>query len=114
MKRPLLLTFATVRPIGNDREESLYCMGCLENEGKWLVGVQPNDYVSCAYCFLYASPWGKKHSREIEDLVLDTEQEMKMCISDGGKVGPENADRILASIVLVTMMVKSKALGAGR
>lgn len=108
MRKPLLLGSVSVRPItGSDL--SRFCMACLKSEARWLVGRGgPHDYVSCASCFLYRSPWGKANSNGIAELVFSTERELGMCISSDGVVLDEHADRIVSAVVLTTTFARSK------
>lgn len=110
MRSALLLKGMAVCPMAMV-DQSPFCMVCVKNEARWVVGLTPNDYVSCAECFLYESPWGKSHALEIMQLVEATEFEMGVAISSAGRLRPEHADRILASIVLTSRVATARGLG---
>ena len=101
MKRPVLLDAKHVRPIGIGGEKRI-CVKCLGDSARWRVGKDPNDHFLCAYCFLYATPWGEENATGIAELVAATEEAMERKISSDGVVFSDEADRILQAIVLVS------------
>jgi hypothetical protein len=108
MKRPVLLDSEWVRPsITDDKPQP--CASCLKIAARWGVGKPPNNYFSCAYCFLYRTPWGKDNALKIRDLVIEVEGEMGRSISDDGIVQEGEADRILSSIVAISGIAKARA-----
>jgi len=107
MRSPILIQGMAIRPIvvGSGTP---FCMVCMKREAKWAIGIDPNDYVSCAECFLYDSPWGKEHAFEIAELVDEVGREMGIPISANGKVIDDHGDRILAAIVLTSNVAMAR------
>jgi len=99
--RPVLFDSEHIRPIGIGNEKKI-CVKCLGESARWRVGKDPNDHFLCAYCFLYATPWGKQNAEGIAGLVASTEKAMGKTISSEGVVFPDESDRILMAIVQVS------------
>jgi len=99
MKSPIILDSQWVHPIASGEAS---CDQCSIRAGRWCIGKQPNDYTSCAYCFLYKTPWGEANADHIGELVSETERALGRAISANGKVLPEESDRILQAIVIVS------------
>lgn len=107
MDRPIIVGAHYVRPMAADGP-TVHCMGCMLREGRWRVGAEPNDYVSCAFCFLISSPWGKDQAERIRQLVGAVEEDLGYPISADGVVLPEHSDRVLSSIVIVSRLAAAK------
>lgn len=102
MKKPVLLDARYVKPIKPGTNERYTCAMCSVVQARWVVGAFPNQVRTCAYCFLYGSDWGEQNSDEIEEFVLEVEEKMGRAISDQGVAYPEESDRILQAIVMVS------------
>ena len=108
MKKTILLDSEWVKPSITD-DHLQPCEKCLKREARWGVGRPPNSYFSCAYCFLYRTPWGEQNAQRIRDFVGQVEEEMGRSISDDGVVRRDEADRILSSIVAISGIAKARA-----
>ena len=108
MKRPIILDTEWVRPFDAGMSPAI-CFTCSDHSARWAVGKPPNGYFSCARCFLYTSPWGKQHGEHIREFVGNVEEALGRSISIEGVVVPDEADRILSSIVAVSGVAKARA-----
>lgn len=108
MKSPVILDSEWVKPSITDGSLQS-CAKCLKDSARWGIGRPPNNYWSCAYCFLYRTPWGEQNSEKIHDLVVEVEAAMGRKISDEGIVHEDEADRILSSIVAVSGIARARA-----
>lgn len=107
LKKPLVIETEWVKPF-DDISSAVFCMNCSTEKARWSVGKDPNIYFSCARCFLYSSIWGAAHSDQIKELVFEVENSIKRKISDDGIVWPNEADRILSSIVAISTIIRSR------
>jgi len=74
-----------------------------------MIGKAPNNYLTCARCFLYTSPWGLAHKEHIAEFVAEVQETLGRKIEDDGYVRHEDADRILSSIVAVSGIARVRA-----
>lgn len=107
MNRPLLIDTAWVRPF-DAGSKPMICHNCLMENARWVVGMPPNNYFTCAFCFICNSPWANENKDSIFKLVTDVENAMGRKISKDGLILPEEADRILSSIVAISGIAKSR------
>lgn len=106
----LLIKYGVVRPIGPKDSEKV-CVSCLKPQARWLY--VPNDNEPwCAHCFLYKTDWARGNADGRDKLIKDIEIEMGAKLTDAmGVLKASEADRVLASVVMVSAYVHGKATG---
>lgn len=108
MKKPIIIDSEWVRPL--DAGSSLkICIKCTMASARWMIGKPPNNYLTCARCFLYTSPWGIQHKERIDAFVAEVQEVLGRKIEDEGVVRHDEADRILSSIVAVSGIARVRA-----
>lgn len=107
MNRPIIIDTEWIRPF-DAGATSMPCMTC-STSSRWIVGKPPNNYFSCARCFLYSSPWGMENKDRICEFVVEVENSINQKITDDGIVRSAEADRILSSIVAVSGIARARA-----
>lgn len=113
--KPVVLDSEWVKPFNDGKNDSpCVCITCASEAAHWMIGRAPNAYVSCARCFLYTSPWGLKNEDGIRALVAAVEESMGRPISADGFVLPGDADRVLASVVSISGIIRIRSMPKAR
>lgn len=122
-KAPLIINPRLFRPLPEDMQ-GIACNSCEKTQAMWAMAVPnenngPSDeiYTVCALCFLYESEWGKSRAEDIELLIKDVEDQQDKPFfrtAKGRLMFCEDADKILASIVLISKAVEVQSLAAMR
>jgi hypothetical protein len=107
VNKPIIIDTEWIRPF-DAGATAMPCMTC-SGDSRWIIGKPPNNYFSCARCFLYSSPWGKENRERIGEFVVEVEGAINKKISDDGIVWSTEADRILSSIVAVSGIARARA-----
>jgi len=108
MDKPIIIDTEWIRPFDSGAT-ALPCITCTSGDAKWIIGKPPNNYFSCARCFLYSSPWGLENRSRIDEFVVEVEGAINKKISDDGVVWSSEADRILSSIVAISGIARARA-----
>lgn len=113
MTKPVTLDSRYVRMFDSGAEPAV-CHICLKKTALWMIGAGPQEYASCAYCFLTASPWGKSNSAEVMELAGRVGMHGVRVLSDDGGLLEEEADRVLYAIVATSSIKEARRAGLVR
>ncbi len=113
----LILPHGVIRPLtpttaGEGSANADICICCMDRSGRWQVTLTSSEDPWCSYCFLYSTAWGQSNRQAIDQLAIDVENQMHRGLRDlGGKLLPEESDRILMSIVMTSAYINGKTHG---
>lgn len=107
MFKPAKLNSEWVRPI-DPNSQPLFCVNCLEDTARWILGTPENSDAWCAYCVLYNTEWGRGNAESIDGLIKAVEENMGRKISGGDdRVYRIEAHRIIGAIVASSRLYES-------
>jgi|SRR5580704_2343694 hypothetical protein len=98
----VLLDNKNIMPLHGSEKPNI-CTFCAKPEARWLVRLEGKSEPWCAQCFLGETGWGKTNSNGISELIVKVEEKLNRQMRDTeGRLSPDDADRILSSIVFVS------------
>lgn len=102
MRRPIVLDSSGIRPL--DPPAIFRCVMCLEETARWDI---KGDHW-CANCFIHKTPWGQENLPGIYGMIMECEEQIGRSLISDGVLIKEEADRILTSIFLVSILRERK------